>query len=91
MIIRALEFNEKTFLDSSIEFLLSQGVPESKIEEAKKNQAFEDIQKDRLGAYKEESDPLYMEWQFDQTPESEQVWRDKVAEIKARYPLPSEV
>ncbi|MEE7945128.1 hypothetical protein WOC35_19410 [Vibrio parahaemolyticus] len=44
----------------------------------------------RQMAYKAESDPLYMEWQYDNTPESEQAWRTKVAEIKARYPLPSE-
>ncbi|MDW1763135.1 hypothetical protein R7040_18215 [Vibrio sp. 1069] len=43
----------------------------------------------RKAAYKAESDPLYMEWQYDQAPESEAAWRDKVAEIKARYPLPS--
>ncbi|ODA30653.1 hypothetical protein A8L45_19675 [Veronia pacifica] len=42
----------------------------------------------RYRAYKSESDPIYLEWQYDKTPESEQVWRDKVAEIKARYPLP---
>ncbi|QFI37612.1 hypothetical protein FR932_07025 [Moritella marina ATCC 15381] len=42
----------------------------------------------RKKAYKTQSDPLYMEWQFDKTAEKEQVWRDKVAEIKARYPLP---
>jgi len=41
----------------------------------------------RSEAYKLESDSLYLEWQFDQTEESEQVWRDKVTEIKARYPL----
>lgn len=41
----------------------------------------------RKAAYISESDPLFMEWQFDKTPESEQVWRDKVAEIKLRYPL----
>ncbi|WP_322805326.1 hypothetical protein SO574_23120 (plasmid) [Vibrio alfacsensis] len=44
----------------------------------------------RLKAYKLESDPLYMEWQYDQTAESEKAWRDKVAEIKERYPLPTE-
>ena len=38
-------------------------------------------------AYTKEADPLYMEWQFDQTPKSEQLWRDKVNEIKLRYPL----
>lgn len=42
----------------------------------------------RQKAYKKESDPLYMEYQFDNTPESGQAWRDKVAEIKVRYPLP---
>ncbi|WP_158161249.1 hypothetical protein [Grimontia hollisae] len=42
----------------------------------------------RKAAYVTESDPLYMEWQFDKTPEKEHAWRDKVAEIKARYPLP---
>ncbi|MGL1407032.1 hypothetical protein ACSTIX_10640 [Vibrio parahaemolyticus] len=52
-----------------------------------------DVEKNRerrQSAYRSESDPLYMEWQYDQTAESEQIWRDKVAEIKARYPLPSE-
>jgi hypothetical protein len=41
-------------------------------------------------AYKTESDPLYMEWQYDDTAEAKQKWRDKVAEIKERYPLPTE-
>lgn len=44
----------------------------------------------RAAAYKAESDPLYMEWQYDQTEEAKQAWRDKVAEIKERYPLPTE-
>lgn len=38
-------------------------------------------------AYIAESDLLFLEWQYDQTPEAEQKWRDKVAEIKARYPV----
>lgn len=42
----------------------------------------------RAAAYRAESDPLYMEWQFEQTAEAEKAWRDKVMEIKARYPLP---
>ncbi|MBZ2192050.1 hypothetical protein JFJ09_07450 [Pseudoalteromonas arctica] len=42
----------------------------------------------RQNAYKAESDPLFMESQFDGTPESHQKWQEKVAEIKARYPLP---
>ena len=42
----------------------------------------------RVEAYKSESDPLYIEWQYDQREEGETVWRSKVLEIKERYPLP---
>lgn len=42
----------------------------------------------RKEAYRVESDPLYIEWQYDKSEEKEQVWRGKVAEIKERYPLP---
>ena len=38
-------------------------------------------------AYVAESVPLFLEWQYNKTPEAEQAWRDKVAEIKARYPV----
>ena len=41
----------------------------------------------RQRAYEAESDPLFLEWQYDKTPEAEQTWRDKVAEIKLRYPV----
>ena len=41
----------------------------------------------RKRRYETESDPLYLEWQYDKTPESEQVWRDKVSEIKAQLPI----
>ena len=41
----------------------------------------------RQRAYEAESDPLFLEWQYDKTPEAETRWRDKVAEIKARYPV----
>ena len=41
----------------------------------------------RKSAQRNESDPLFMEWKYDLTAESEQIWRDKVNEIKLRYPL----
>jgi hypothetical protein len=41
----------------------------------------------RKRRYETESDPLYLEWQYDKTPAAEQTWRDKVAEIKLRYPV----
>jgi hypothetical protein len=39
----------------------------------------------RKQAYRERSDPLYIEWQFDQTPEAEKAWRDEVKAIKAEF------
>lgn len=48
------------------------------------------IQANRQRAYEQESDPLYMEWQFDQTADSESAWRSKVEEIKQRYPMPDQ-
>ncbi len=44
----------------------------------------------RAATYKSESDPLYIEWQYDQSDEGEANWRAKVLEIKERYPLPTE-
>ncbi|WP_426134914.1 hypothetical protein [Pseudomonas sp. PWP3-1b2] len=43
----------------------------------------------RRTLYVTEADPLFLEWQYDETPEKEKAWRDKVAEIKAAYPLPN--
>ena len=38
----------------------------------------------RQAAYEKESDPLFFKWQRGEI--EQQVWLDKVAEIKARYP-----
>ena len=59
----------------------------AQVAQAKKDQQAQHIIEQRKAAYKNESDPLYMEWQFDKAPESENAWRAKVTEIKARYPL----
>jgi|SRR5450830_310980 hypothetical protein len=45
----------------------------------------------RRTLYVTEADPLFLEWQYDETPEKEKAWRDKVAEIKALYPLPDRI
>ena len=68
----------------------SLGMEQEAIESVLNQQQFELSQnlEKRQAAYTKESDPLYMEAQFDGTPESLQEWRDKVAEIKSRYPLP---
>lgn len=50
----------------------------------------------RMKAYAEESDPLRNEWKYEEetgnsdADQYKQKWLDKVVEIKARYPLPSE-
>lgn len=59
-------------------------------EQEKQAQLLKLAKDNRKYAYVLESDPLYMEWQYDKTAEKEQAWRDKVAEIKTRYPLPDE-
>ena len=41
----------------------------------------------RHAAYVAESDPLFFQWQRGEA--TEQAWRDKVAEIQARYPDPA--
>ena len=46
-----------------------------------------EVDRQRHAAYVEESDPLFFQWQRGEA--TEQQWRDKVAEIQARYPDPS--
>ncbi|GIU12881.1 hypothetical protein [Shewanella sp. MBTL60-007] len=81
----------KIHANSSQDYMQGIGMDEDAINSTLNQKAFEEIQefaKRRL-AYESESDPLYMEWQYDKTIESEQAWRDKVAEIKTRYPQPA--
>lgn len=48
----------------------------------------DDIRALREAAYRIESDPLFMEARYDDDPVKLQAWKNKVAEIKARYPIP---
>lgn len=48
----------------------------------------DDIRALREAAYRIESDPLFMEARYDDDPIKLTAWKDKVAEIKVRYPLP---
>ena len=41
----------------------------------------------RKESYAKKSDPLFIEWQYDQTPEAEAAWRNEVAAIKAENPI----
>jgi len=94
MFFKELTINGINFVNVPADpaILLEMGVSEAEVATrldalAKENE-YKEIVSNRLTAYKTESDPLYMEAQFDGTPESFNVWKDKVTEIKARYPLP---
>lgn len=58
---------------------------------AENSAKLEGIVSARRTLYMTEADPLFLEWQYDETPEKEKAWRDKVAEIKALYPLPERI
>lgn len=82
-------FNGVSHSDTSREYMYQLGMKPEQVTSVLAQRDFElsqNVEK-RKAAYRTESDPLYMEWQYDQTPEAEQAWRDKVQEIKARYPL----
>lgn len=82
-------FNGVSHTDVSREHMNNLGMSTEQVNSVLAQRDFElsqNIEK-RKAAYREESDPLYMEWQYDLTAESEQAWRDKVAQIKQRYPI----
>jgi len=75
---------------ASVEHLMKyDGLTESQAQNIVDLYEYELLLEQRQKAYQREADPLFIEWQFDQTPEAEQAWRAKVEEIKARYPKPA--
>lgn len=91
----SLEYKSKTFAgidvndSDSLSVLIDYKIPQNIIDDAVVAAKIEAVKTARKKAYIEESDPLFLEWQYDQSAEKEQAWRDKVAEIKMRYPLPT--
>ncbi|WP_367971710.1 hypothetical protein RJD38_21905 (plasmid) [Vibrio scophthalmi] len=91
-------FKDTPHSDTSREYMLNLGMNTETIESVLQQKEFEEGQNVglRAKAYKRESDPLYIEWQYEletanpKADDFKQKWMDKVAEIKARYPLPSE-
>ncbi|MGI2192878.1 hypothetical protein ACRN9V_15680 [Shewanella baltica] len=82
-------FNGVSHTDVSREYMNNLGMNTEQVNSVLAQRDFElsqNINK-RLDEYRAKSDPLYMEWQYDLTPESEQAWRDKVLQIKQRYPI----
>ncbi|SHF30700.1 hypothetical protein [Vibrio gazogenes] len=84
-------FQGQTQTDTTRSYMNSLGMTQKQIESVLQQKDFEAAQNvvKRQQAYRLESDALFMAWQYDQTEAKETAWRDKVAEIKDRYPLPS--
>lgn len=80
-----------THTDTTLEYMQSIGMNSDQIKSVLSQKDYEDglWNEHRAAAYRAESDPLFIEWQYDQQPEQETAWREKVAEIKARYPKPA--
>lgn len=51
------------------------------------DRAIKEVNEQRLAAYNLESDPIFFQWQRGATY-TEQDWKNKVAEIDARFPYP---
>lgn len=81
-------FEDEVHSDFTLDFMQQIGMNADQIDSVLNQQQFELTQniERRKEAYKKESDPLFIEWQYDQTPELEQIWRNKVLEIKGKYP-----
>ncbi|MGL4711604.1 MAG: hypothetical protein ACRCWP_03305 [Shewanella sp.] len=83
-------YESKTHTDTSEDYMLELGMNAETIESVLRQKEYEAgdcVIAKRKAAYALESDPLFLEWQYDKTPESEQRWREKVLEIKEKYPL----
>ncbi|PHN66520.1 MULTISPECIES: hypothetical protein [Pseudomonas] len=88
--IKEFKNKDQTFYNVTVEQLLEMGFSKAEVDTALQIEQAADVAFNRRLAYRADADPLYMEWQYDQTEAKEKAWRAKVAEIKVRYPLPGE-
>lgn len=88
--IKEFRNKDQTFYNVTVEQLLDMGFSQAEIDTVLQAEQAAAVVFNRRLAYRTDSDLLYMEWQYDQTEVKEKAWRAKVAEIKARYPLPGE-
>jgi len=65
-------------------FAVDESLVAAEIERLNPIKSAEQADANRKAAYIAESDPLFFKWQRGEA--TEQEWKDKVAEIKARYP-----
>ena len=80
--------NSASHTNTSTEYMQGLGLDQDTIDSILAQKQYEEglwVTK-RVKAYKEESDALFIEWQYDGTAEAEKAWRDKVDDIKSRFP-----
>ncbi len=84
-------FKSASHSDTTEQYMQALGMSTEQIESVLQLKEFDDGQYAvlRRAAYAKETDHLYMDAQLEGTEEAEQIWRDKVMEIKARYPNPT--
>ncbi len=88
-------FSGETHTDTTPEFMACLGMNDEQISSTLQQMEFESSQSavKRQAAYAKESDPLYIEWQYELASENpdadnyKQLWLDKVSNVKSRYPL----
>lgn len=83
-------FEGKSHTDTSNDYMLAIGMSVEQIESVMNQKSYEEgegVIAKRKAAYTQESDPLFMEWQFDGTIEAKNKWLEKVAIIKSRFPI----
>jgi len=56
------------------------------VETEKKEAELQQVENNRINAYRNEADPLFLKWQRGEA--TEQEWLDKVEEIRQRIPKP---
>lgn len=82
--------NGKYHTDTSAEYMSELGLNDETQESILNQKSYEESEQlsleKRAKAYKFESDTLFLEANFDNDESKFQDWRDKVNEIKARYP-----
>lgn len=81
--------NGEYHTDTSTEYMSKLGLDDDAIEGVLTQKTYEESEQltldNRSEAYKRESDPLFIEANFDNDEVKFELWRDKVKEIKARY------
>jgi hypothetical protein len=76
--------------DTDLNYMKNLGMDEEQINSVLSQRQYEAVDgavAKRKEAYLTESDPLFIEASFDNDEAKVQAWRDKVIEIKARYPI----